>query len=118
MDTGPDRSLIKTVPVARPGRPSAAQARYLPNPKERDDSVEGQFARLQTMLDKEEEDEKAGETSTLLGESGSSSSSSSEPGDPIALGALVCRLVPSVYIPVFCFCLCDHTSNPSAACDI
>eukprot|EP01043_Picozoa_sp_COSAG02_P018527 COSAG02_NODE_867_length_16363_cov_3.359137_7_plen_524_part_00 len=34
--------------------PSAEQARFLPNPKEKDDSVSAQFSRLQSMLEQEE----------------------------------------------------------------
>jgi hypothetical protein len=58
-------------PVSGLGGLQADQARFLPNPRAKDDSVDGQLARLQLMLDKEVEEEKAGETSGLLGKSGS-----------------------------------------------
>ena len=112
VDTGCGRlaAPVTTVPVAQPGRPSAAQARFLPNPRERDDSVEGQVARLQTMMDKEE-DEKAGETSGLLDKPDSSSSGGAEPEpDVTKLAPLLCRRIPGVYIPVFC------VSTPDREC--
>ena len=64
--------------------------------------MEGQVARLQTMMDKEE-DEKAGETSGLLDKPDSSSSGGAEPEpDVTKLAPLLCRRIPGVYIPVFC----------------
>ena len=59
MDTGSDRlaaPVAAPVRAPRSGRPSAEQARFLPNPKQKDDSVEGQFARLSALMDDEEEE--------------------------------------------------------------
>lgn len=56
MDTGSDRLAAPVaVPVRalRSGRPSTEQARFLPNPKQKDDSVEGQFARLSALMDED-----------------------------------------------------------------
>ena len=46
--------------------PSADQARFLPNPKEKDDSVKAQFARLESMLDQETTEEGADDESARL----------------------------------------------------
>ncbi len=47
--------------------PSVEQARFLPNPKEKDDSVTAQFARLQSMLEQEEEEGNDDESAQLTG---------------------------------------------------